>query len=298
MKDFYAILHVLPSADLDVIKAAYKALARKYHPDTFVGDKTKAGRMMQEINDAYSVISDPAKRKTYDNERAKNNDKEEYSDGGEEVNDPRMEEDWLLACKYCPEAKLHYAFLSRLSYSLGFTYKSYMLDAKCFDNSSKVASQLQKQFLNTYFGANLDIQSFARDLILVGELQAAKSVNRAVKVMGKSLELTALNTSIYSEHPSACARMLYFNAIHLLDNDYSWDSDYTQTCVMKLLSDFHVEIKIKFFGGCALKYKGQTFQCANSEMRPWIVEHLGNELANLNIWTGPLLKIEPGLTLF
>ena len=257
MKDFYAILHVLPSADLDVIKAAYKALARKYHPDTFVGDKANAGRMMQEINDAYSVISDPAKRKTYDTERAKNNDKEEYTDGGEEINDPRMEEDWVLACKYCPEAKSHYAVLSRLSYSLGFAYKSYMLDAKCFDNCIKVASQLQKQFLNTYFGANLDIQCFARDLILVGELQAAKSVNRAVKVMGKSLEVSALKASIYAEHPSASTRLQYFKAVHqqVRDDAYGLASAYNWTCVLKLLSDFHVEVKTKFFGGCKLKYK-------------------------------------------
>lgn len=294
MKDFYAILHVLPSADLDVIKAAYKALARKFHPDTFVGDKANAGRMMQEINDAYSVISDPVKRQAYDTERAKNNDKEEYSDGGEEVNDPRMEEDWILACKYCPEAKNHYAFLSRLSYSLGFAYKSYMLDAKCFDNCLKVASQLQKQFLNTYFGADLDIQYFARNLILAGELQAAKSVNRAVKVMGKSLEVSALKASICAEHPSVSTSLHYLEAVHPqhLGDVYGWDSSYSWTYVLKLLSDLHVEIKTKFFGGCKLKYKGQAFQCHHSEIRRWIVEHLGNELANLNIWTAPVLKIE------
>ena len=53
MKDYYSILHVLPSAEIDVIKAAYKALARKYHPDTFVGDKAYASKRMQEINDAF-----------------------------------------------------------------------------------------------------------------------------------------------------------------------------------------------------------------------------------------------------
>ena len=50
MKDYYAILHVLPSAEIDVIKAAYRALSRKYHPDTFEGDKAYASKRMQEIN--------------------------------------------------------------------------------------------------------------------------------------------------------------------------------------------------------------------------------------------------------
>jgi len=69
MKDYYSILHVLPSAEIDVIKAAYKALARKYHPDTFDGDKKYASQRMQEINDSFGVIGDPEKRNKYDAER-------------------------------------------------------------------------------------------------------------------------------------------------------------------------------------------------------------------------------------
>lgn len=70
-KDYYRVLGVLDDAEDIVIKAAYKALAQRYHPDKWVGDKTEANRRMTEINEAYGVLSDPVKRKAYDSARDK-----------------------------------------------------------------------------------------------------------------------------------------------------------------------------------------------------------------------------------
>jgi hypothetical protein len=53
-----------PSAEDEVIAAAYKRLSLKYHPDTNAGPE--ATRRMQEINEAYSVLKDPYKRRQYD----------------------------------------------------------------------------------------------------------------------------------------------------------------------------------------------------------------------------------------
>lgn len=66
-KDYYAILHVDPSAGADTIAAAYHRLMRKYHPDK--NPSPDATRRAQEINAAYEVLSDPAKRAAYDRER-------------------------------------------------------------------------------------------------------------------------------------------------------------------------------------------------------------------------------------
>ena len=54
---YYEILEVTENASEDTIKAAYRALAKKYHPDTFVGNKLFAESKMQEINQAYYVLS-------------------------------------------------------------------------------------------------------------------------------------------------------------------------------------------------------------------------------------------------
>jgi len=65
-KDFYHILQVDPSAEQEVIEAAYRRLAKKFHPDK--DPSPKATLRMQEINEAYTTLQDPAKRAEYDSE--------------------------------------------------------------------------------------------------------------------------------------------------------------------------------------------------------------------------------------
>jgi hypothetical protein len=64
VKDYYDILQVSPNAEQEVIEAAYKRLARKYHPD-INRDPTAADRM-RELNEAYEVLGDPRRRAQYD----------------------------------------------------------------------------------------------------------------------------------------------------------------------------------------------------------------------------------------
>jgi len=64
-KDYYKILGVDRNASAKTIKQAYRKLARQYHPDVNPGDKVAEERF-KEINEAYEVLSDPEKRKKYD----------------------------------------------------------------------------------------------------------------------------------------------------------------------------------------------------------------------------------------
>jgi len=67
--DYYAILGVNPTAEDIVIRAAYKALAQRYHPDRFAGSPEEAHRRMSELTQAYEVLADPLRRPKYDRRR-------------------------------------------------------------------------------------------------------------------------------------------------------------------------------------------------------------------------------------
>ena len=64
-KDYYATLGVTKASSEKEIKQAFRKLARKFHPDVNPGDKTAEAKF-KEINEAYEVLGDPAKRKKYD----------------------------------------------------------------------------------------------------------------------------------------------------------------------------------------------------------------------------------------
>ncbi len=64
-RDYYEVLGVPKDADDAALKKAYRILAKKYHPDANPGDK-KAEAAFKEASEAYSVLSDPDKRRKYD----------------------------------------------------------------------------------------------------------------------------------------------------------------------------------------------------------------------------------------
>ena len=69
MSNLYQVLQVSPEANTDVIRAAYRTLARAHHPD--VNADPEATRQMRRLNAAYQILSDPDRRARYDAARAR-----------------------------------------------------------------------------------------------------------------------------------------------------------------------------------------------------------------------------------
>jgi curved DNA-binding protein CbpA len=78
LKDYYEILGVSPTSDFVVIRAAFKAMMLKYHPDT--NKSADASDKAKELNEAFAILSDPAKRTLYDRQRTSHLEEEGKTD--------------------------------------------------------------------------------------------------------------------------------------------------------------------------------------------------------------------------
>lgn len=181
MKDYYRTLGVLEDAEQIVIRAAYKALAQRYHPDKWTGSKEESARRMAEINEAYSILSDPEKRKTYDQQR----DQHAYTeDSDNDELSSSVEKDWTVVTEFFPDLREISHRLSRVSKTLASSFKLLMLELNDYENRLQIADQLEQQYFEKFFGSNPQIIRFAKDLILAKKIVVAKELNNAVSILG------------------------------------------------------------------------------------------------------------------
>ena len=68
-RDPYRILQVQPDADPDVVRAAYRVLARKVHPDAATQMDEREERRMKDLNWAYALVRDPVARRKWESDR-------------------------------------------------------------------------------------------------------------------------------------------------------------------------------------------------------------------------------------
>jgi len=194
-KDYYAILGVHPTAEIAVIEAAYKALAKRYHPDVNKDNPEDTLRRMQEINEAYEVLSNTTKRKEYDD--LKGSGTQEAGDffRGEEDVEPEydpLDEDWKVALEYYPELEQYLNKLRRISWKLGYGFKAYIVETKNYKIGAKIYTQMYEEFIERYFGENKAINEYAKKLIFLKEKKALAELNKVVRILGinKSFEKT------------------------------------------------------------------------------------------------------------
>ena len=198
-KDYYAILGVHPSAEEAVISAAYRALAKLYHPDLYKG--SDAADRMAKINEAYETLSDKEKRKEYDATRSNSLPEADPIFDNTDYNDEEFfGEDWSLAMEYYPEAAKEAKELAKISSKLAFAYKAYLIDTKSFNEHKAVFERFRREFLSSYFGKNAELRLFARRLIEKGKKEALLDLNKTVKVLGSSVDPERVIRKLAEKH--------------------------------------------------------------------------------------------------
>ena len=188
MINHYDTLGVAQSAELEVIRAAFRALAKKYHPDTFSGEKSIAEEKIREINQAFEILSDPKTRKSHDAELKRQNSSsgfESYDDFEKETAaDNVLAEDWSTLIEVFPEAENIRKDLSLYSNKLAFSFQIILLSTKSAASAEKIGAELKKDFLGKFFGKNSKLQNLAELCLVNGKRHIANELNKKVALLG------------------------------------------------------------------------------------------------------------------
>jgi curved DNA-binding protein CbpA len=136
--DYDEILGVHPTAEEFVIRAAYRALARRYHPDKLGPDESGLADRMAQINEAYDALSDSVRRQEYDRSRQAESASTRTAPSLDELFDPPpagvsfASADWEKACEYYPDLPKIDSELMRISWKLAWMFRSSLLESKTF----------------------------------------------------------------------------------------------------------------------------------------------------------------------
>lgn len=143
MINYYEVLEVSEKASKEVIEKAHKALAKKYHPDLNHDNSKEAEQKMKEINEAYEVLMDDAKRSNFDSVLAKKRELEQrkasHSSESQSSNDLNKQ----------------FNNYNKISYSNGYytdPNDNFFINTKNMDEKTrkKLQNKLQERYLEAY----------------------------------------------------------------------------------------------------------------------------------------------------
>ena len=200
-QDYYSVLGLVPDAEMAVIKAAYRALVTIYHPDK--NGESRSEEKLKIINVAYSVLSDPNKRKQYDESResqSRNAFGTDFEKKSPFLESP-IEKQWSVAVSFYSDIENIASRLERLSWKLAFAFKLDLLESQDFKNASKKASRMRVDYLSRYFGKNKEIQDYAEKIIISGFTEVVLNLNQIICVMGGSVSIYQIKERFKDKYP-------------------------------------------------------------------------------------------------
>jgi len=249
-KTYYQVLGVLNTAEDLVIRAAYRSLSNKYHPDKWTGDKKVAHERMSEINAAYQTLGDAAKRQKYDEELKRQGKYDDAADIDNDTSDfegiySEHSDAWDIALQFFPDLNALHERLRKINSSLAYTFKTILIEKKNFPQASELVEQMEREFLIKYFGKDESILGLAKFLITHNARVVAKELNRIMSVMGNSVTAAQITEVLKKKYPRRVVdqelhRLLYSAKRKSL-------SEYDQIILLTLSGATKIELKELFW---------------------------------------------------
>ncbi len=201
-RTYYDVLGVAADAPDIVIKAAFRALAKEYHPDRAGGQAMDPEKFI-EIQNAYAVLSNPESRSEYDARLRETSlfpyhfGQGENVFGGEAGVSP-----WPHVPAGAVEVERLYARLCLYSEALAQSFHEAFQRGECGEDPARHADRLEKEFFRQFFGEDNDIQALARLLLLRSRSGAALTLNQLVAggVSSHSDDIRGILRQILEQH--------------------------------------------------------------------------------------------------
>jgi len=169
MKDLYAVLGLLHTAEIEVIKAAYKALAQKYHPDKHPEKKLLFTEIMTELNHAHAVLGNAKKRKEWDALWKKFSDKQS---GGAAQTEKEKHTPGANP-QPAPKASKHATVLSHLASNKIDEFQMMHLYEELFGNSLKVQHGWTNHYVHKVDGKEIRYSFTELKQLIIDKLNAS-----------------------------------------------------------------------------------------------------------------------------
>jgi curved DNA-binding protein CbpA len=203
--DYYGVLGVVPEADQEAIKAVYRALSKKFHPDGGYYPKKDAEARFHLLTEAYSTIGDPQRRNEYDRLRS-NRAKQRLRLQAESVSNasdgfsPEENRAWKIVGDYYPEIVKEFEAIVNLSPALGIVFRVMLQETRGYADYDKLSAMLVESYLRAYFGENPEIQQFGKWCLSNGHSNAAIELNRTIAALGSYPPTTSVIHNITKKY--------------------------------------------------------------------------------------------------